>query len=141
MADRYIDVDYVEACLEATTSTALASDDDDIELFIEGATAEVQGVLRNSGWDLPASPIVVANVHPTIRDAVMCGVWERMAMRPKYNLALPENWADMPYRRALDGIESGDLQLGTGQSEGSAVGGWLFTDITSKTGGTKLTGY
>lgn len=141
MPDRYIDIAYVEMCLETSTRDSLADDDDEVNLFIEDSSAEVAGLLRNSGYSPPSAPIVVADVHPTIRSATMCGVWERMAMRPKYSLSLPENWADMPYRRALDGIESGDIQLGLSQDNASAPGGWLFSDLTSKTGGTKLSGY
>lgn len=143
MADRYIDVAYVQACLELSTALSLADVTADINLFIEAATAEVQGLMRNSGYDVfvPAVPVVIANVHPTIRDAVMCGVWERMAMRPRYSLELPANWADLPYRRALDGIETGELQLGSGQSTSSAPGGWLFTDVVTRSGRGKLSGY
>jgi hypothetical protein len=141
VADRYIDLAYVQACLEDTIADSLADDLDDLNLLIEDASGEVAALLRNSGYDLPTAPITVADVHPVIRSATMCGVWERLAMRPKYSLTLPDNWAEMPYRRALDGIESGDLVLGSGQSSDTAPGAWLFTEITSKTGGTKLSGY
>jgi len=141
VADRYIDIAYVDACLELSVRLSLAENADEINLFIEDSSAEVAGLMRNSGYDLPASPIVVANVHPSVRSATMCGVWERMALRPRYSLELPDNWADMPYRRALDGIGDGTLQLGSGQSTSSAPGGWLFSDIISKTGAGRLRGY
>jgi hypothetical protein len=141
VADRYIDIAYVDACLDASVRLALAQSADDINLLIEDATAEVQGLLRNSGYSLPASPIVVANVEPQIRSAVMCGVWERLAMRPRNSLDLPADWANMPYRRARDAIENGDVQLGGTQSTDNAPGGWLFTDASTKTGPGKLRGY
>lgn len=141
MADRYIDIPYVDACLELSVRLSLVEIADDLNLFIEDATAETAGLLRNSGYDLPVSPIVVADVHPLVRSATMCGVWERLALRPRYSIELPSDWGDMPYRRALDGIGDGTLQLGSGQSAGSAPGGWLFSDITSKTGAGRLRGY
>lgn len=139
--DRYIDIAYVDACLETSVRLSLAESAEEIYIFIEGASAEVAGLLRNSGYEVPSPPIVVANVHPSIREATMCGVWERMALRPRYSLALPDDWAEMPYRRALDGIGDGTLQLGSGQSTSSAPGGWLFSDFISKTGAGRLRGY
>lgn len=141
MADRYIDIAYIDACLDSTVRLALAESADDIYLLIEDATAEVQGLMRNSGYSLPAAPIVVADVHPTIRSAVMAGVWERLAMRPRNSIELPANWASMSYARARDGIESGLIPLGSGQSTDNAPGGWMFTDATTKTGPGKLKGY
>lgn len=141
MADRYIDIAYVDACLELSVRLSLADNADEINTFIEDASAEVAGLLRNSGYDVPAAPIVVADVHPTVRSATMCGVWERMALRPRYSLELPDKWEEMPYRRALDGIGDGTLQLGSGQTTSSAPGGWLFSDVTTKTGNGRLGGY
>lgn len=141
MADRYIDIAYVDACLDATVRLALAESADDIYLLIEDATAEVAGLMRNSGYSLPAAPIDVTTVDPQIRSAVMCGVWERLAMRPRSSIDLPADWASMPYRRARDAIENGDVQLSSSQTTDNAPGGWLFTDATTKTGPGKLRGY
>ena len=140
MADRYIDLAYVDACLDASVRLALCPSANEINLLIEDSSAEIAGLLINSGYPVPASPVVLDDVHPVIRSATMCGVWERLAMRPRNALELPPEWESMAYRRARDGILNGDVTLGTPSTD-TAVGAWIFTDATTKTGPGKLTGY
>jgi hypothetical protein len=146
MAERYIDVSYVDACLEQSVRVGLLGEAavGDLWTLIEGASAIVAGYLRNSGYLLPATtpPSTIADVgDAAVKQAVMCVVWEQLAARPNQTLMLPENWASMPYRIALDGILSGTMQLGLQQSAASSPGGFLGSDRASRAGRDQLGGY
>jgi len=126
VADRYIDVAYVDARIGRSVRESLVGDDaapDELLLHIEDATADVQGFLRNSGYTCLATQDPTDIEEPVVKRAVMCIVWESLAMKPDSSLAMPENWATMPYRRALDGILSGTMTLNLPQAIGNAPGG------------------
>lgn len=146
MPERYIDVSYVDACLEQSVRVGLLGEAavGDLQILIEGASAIVAGYLRNSGYGLPTTTIpgTTADVaDPAVQQAVMCVVWEQLAARPNQQLELPKTWATMPYRIALDGILSGTMQLGLPQSAASSPGGFLASSSQARSRRDQLGGY
>lgn len=146
MPERYIDVSYVDACMEQSVRVALLGEAavGDLQVLIEAASAIVAGYMRNSGYAVPVTtpPATVADVaDPAVKQAVMCVVWEMLAARPNQTLELPRTWATMPYRLALDGILSGTMQLGMPQSASSSVGGFICSTRPSRATREQLGGY
>lgn len=142
MADRYIDVAYVDSCIGSEVRESLIGDDaaaDEILRHIERATSTVKAYLRNSGYTCPVTQDPADIDDETVKDAVMCLVWERLAAKPNNSLELPATWATGPYRIALEGILSGTVQLSLPQNTGSAPGG--ITVGTSTSRATDLTGW
>lgn len=142
MADRYIDVAYVDSCIDRTVRESLIGDEaaaDELLRHIERATSFVKGYLRNSGYTCPTTQDPSTIDDETVKDAVMCLVWEKLAAKPNTSLPLPEGWATGPYKLALTGILSGSVQLNLPQSTKNAPGG--ITVGTSVSRATDLTGW
>jgi hypothetical protein len=129
VADRYIDVAYVDSCIGSTVRDSLVGDgadpDELLELLtlIERKTNFVQGYLRNSGYSCPVTQSPADVSDATVKDAVMCLVWEALAFKPNNSIPLPDGWATGTYRLALEGILSGTVQLNLPQGVKSSVGG------------------
>ena len=142
MADRYIDVAYVDSCIDRSVRVSLIGDEaaaDELLRHIERATSFVKGYLRNSGYTCPATQDPSTIDDETVKDAVMCLVWERLAGKPNASLALPEGWKEGPYRLALEGILSGAVQLNLPQSTKNAPGGITVGTVASRA--TDLSGW
>ena len=126
MADRYIDVAYVDSCIDRSVRVSLIGDEaaaDELLRHIERATSLVKGYLRNSGYTCPATQDPSTIDDETVKDAVIAIVWEKLAGKPNASLTLPDGWATGPYRLALEGILSGSVQLSLPQSTKNAPGG------------------
>lgn len=143
MADRYIDVAYVDACMGASVRAALVGEGDASDLIrtIERGTSLVKGYLRNSGYQCPATQDPDEIDDDTVKDAVMCCVWEILVAKPDNSLPLPVDWKTMPYRLALEGILSGAVQLNLPQSVKSAPGGITVGSSTSRARQSDLDGW
>jgi hypothetical protein len=125
VADRYIDVAYVDARIDRSVRVSLIGDEaaaDELLRFIEDGTAATQAVMRNSGYACPATQDPT-DIDPVVKQAVMSKVWEALAMKPNASLELPPNWENGPYREAWKGILSGALQPNMPQSTKNAPGG------------------
>lgn len=149
MADRYIDEDYVKACIGGGYYDAVvALTSVSIGVLIDGATSLIQGFMRNSGYD-PPSTEDPDDVEELVKLATMGALRVRLASIPEKAIPLPENWNEHPEKVAYVGIESGAVKLAADPSQESAVGGMIFTDstegatgaITPRASRTKLAGY
>lgn len=141
MADRYINVAYVDARIDRSVRESLIGEEaaaDELLRFIEDGTADTQAVMRNSGFTCPSTQDPTG-IDLVVQRAVMCRVWESLATKPNASLPLPENWSKLPYREAWDGILSGALQPNMPQSTKNAPGG--ITIGTSVSRATDLTGW
>jgi len=142
VADRYIDVAYVDTCIDRTVRESLIGDEaaaDELLRLIERKTSFVKGYLRNSGYTCPATQDPADIEDDVVKDAVMCLVWEALSFKPNNSLPLPENWATGTYRLALEGILSGTVQLSLPQSTKNAPGGITVGSSVSRA--TDLTGW
>ncbi len=131
MADRYIDETYIKACVgggyyDAVVAVTSVS----VGVMIEGATALIQGYMRNSGYACPSTQDP-DDVEVLVKLGTMGAFREMFASVPEKAIKLPENWASHPEKVAYVGIVSGEAKLADEPSQEGAVGGMIFTSSDS----------
>jgi len=133
MADQYIDSAYIIDHIGSDYLTAATATGLDITVMIEGATALIQGALRQAGYPTP-STTTPSEVEELTKLAVLGAFVEELNGVPENGVSMPESWERSPAFRAYAGILNGTLQPAAAVDKSAAFGGFKWSDGTSSAG-------
>ncbi len=106
----YIDRDYLIARLPGALIVKLWPDDASLTAAIEDASDHVKSMVRmhvrNGSAELGET-----TTDTTVKKAAYAALLEDAAAKPGTSFKLPDNWETTTYRKSLDKIEAGKLQV------------------------------
>lgn len=124
MADRWIDIAYVDARMGINARQSLTDEESvDMNAFIEAGTSYVQGLVRAAGYTTPATI-----TDELCKMAVYAVVYELISDAPDNSLARPDGWEQSIHKLTLVALREGDIQPTLAlASTGAAIGGWTVS--------------